>query len=85
MPPYSRYNNRAFSVPFIDNIFIFTTTTMDDHISHVMQVIKLLNKYNLRMNVKKCHLGYSACVVLGHVLTGTTRSPDPAKVKAILE
>lgn len=42
-----------------------------------------LTKFNLRLNVKKCRLGYTTLRVLGHILNGSSRTADPDKVQAI--
>ena len=73
---------RDFATPFIDNIYIHTNTTIEDHAKQVRQVLQLLNQWNLRINEKKCFFGYSAVNVLGHLLSGDTKRPDPAKVAA---
>ena len=72
---------RSFATPFIDNIYVHTNTTMEDHAGHVCQVLAILNKWNLRINRAKCFFGYTAVNVLGHLVSGDSRQPDPAKVK----
>jgi transposase InsO family protein len=73
---------RGFATPFIDNIYIHTNTSFEDHIDQVCQVLKILNKWNLRINQSKCFFGYTAVNVLGHLLSGDSRRPDPSKVLA---
>ena len=77
------YPHRSFCVSFIDNIYVRTVGSMDDHINHVQIVIRVLNRWQLRLNSSKCHFGYTALVVLGHVLTPDSVSPDPAKIQAL--
>ena len=64
---------RDFSVPFIDNIYVYTTTDIHDHITQVNTVLSLLNTWNLRVNIDKCHFGYTSIIVLGHVLSGDSK------------
>jgi len=72
------YDCPDFSAIFIDNIYVFSMT-LEDHIQHVSKILRLLNKFHLRVNRDKCHFGYIACVVLGTVITSSARYPDPHK------
>jgi len=45
--------------------------------------LALLNRYNLRINTRKCFFGYKAVLVLGHVLSPTTKSADMNKISAL--
>ena len=73
----------VFVVLFVDDLLVFTRTTLKDHIAHVNEVLQLLNLYNLRLNVKKCRFGFRKLRVLGHILSGSQRSADPSKVRAV--
>ena len=76
---------RDFATPFIDNIYVHTNTTMEDHADQVSQILQILNKWNLRINRTKCFFGYTAVNVLGHLVSGNTKQPDPAKKLTALE
>lgn len=76
---------RHFACPFIDNIYVYTTGSFDEHVDRVAQVLDLLNKYNLRVNEAKCFFGYRAINCLGHIISGTTKAPDPSKIQALAE
>jgi hypothetical protein len=54
-----------------------------DHAQHVRRAISLLNKWNLKLNIDKSHFGYTRMRLLGHVLSGDSRAPDPDKIKEI--
>lgn len=75
--------DREYATPFIDNIYIHSDGSMEDHARKVRRIIELLNKYNLRLNLDKCNFGYTAVNVLGHFLSGDTRRLDPAKMSAV--
>ena len=76
-------HSRDFATPFIDNIYVHTSGSLQDHIDAVKKVLQLLNDNNLRINMDKCFFGYTAVNVLGHVLSGTTKTPDMAKLSAL--
>jgi transposase InsO family protein len=71
---------------FVDDIFIFTKTDdMDAHIRTVREVLKRLNSHNILLNAKKCHFGFTKVLLLGHLVGGNARSPDPLKVQTAIE
>lgn len=74
---------REFSTPFIDNVYIHTNTTIEDHIAQVNRVLAIFNKWHLRLNLDKCNFGYKAVNVLGHLLSGDSKKPDPDKISAL--
>ena len=74
---------REFATPFIDNIYVHTDGTMEEHIKQVNEVIQLLTDSCLRLNLDKCHFGYTAVNVLGHLLSGDSKKPDPQKISAL--
>ena len=77
------HDHTDVTTPFIDNIYVHTKGTIQDHIEAVKKVLALLNLYKLRINVKKCFFGYKAVLVLGHVLSSTTKSVDMTKISAL--
>ena len=79
------HKDRDVTAPFIDNIYVHTKGSIEVHIDAVRRVLMLLNKYKLRINIKKCFFGYKAVLVLGHLLTSTTKSVDINKVSALKE
>lgn len=79
------HDSRAFATPFIDNIYVHTSGSLQDHIDAVKKVLQLLNDNNLRINMEKCFFGYTAVNVLGHVISGSTKTPDMIKISALNE
>ena len=77
------HDHTDVTTPFIDNIYVHTKGTIQDHIIAVKKVLALLNRYKLRINIKKCFFGYKAVLVLGHVLSSTTKSVDMTKISAL--
>ena len=76
---------RDYATPFIDNIYVHTNGSMEEHAGHVRHILSLLNKYKLRVNLEKTYLGYTAVNVLGHLVSGTTKQVDPTKISSLLE
>ena len=73
-----------FVLVFVDDLCIFSESA-DVHSEHVKEVVQRLTAARLTLNVKKCHFGYKRLRVLGHVLSGSTRAPDPKKLSTMGE
>jgi hypothetical protein len=69
-----------FVLVYVDDIIIFSNGSIEDHAQKVSSVLKLLSSHNLRVNRDKCHLGFKRLRFLGHLLSGTQRTPDPRKL-----
>jgi transposase InsO family protein len=66
---------------YVDDICIFTSGSMEEHAAAVNEVLARLNKFNLRLNLEKCHFGFKKILMLGHQLSGNERTIDPLKVQ----
>ena len=73
-----------FVIIFVDDILVFSRS-IEEHFEHLKLVIKRLTKFNLKLNFEKCHFGYSRLRVLGHVVSGVARTPDPKKLTTMGE
>jgi hypothetical protein len=51
--------------------------------SHIEEVVKKLEKYNLKLNLEKCTFGSEKVKILGHILSYNTIEMDPAKKETI--
>jgi len=72
-------------VIWVDDIAICTKGTFADHIATVQEVIRRLTAHNMRLNQDKCHFGFKKILLLGHFLSGTERSVDPAKAHQLID
>jgi hypothetical protein len=77
------YDMQDFAIVFIDNVYVFTKGSVQDHIGHCSRVLQALTDNQLRVNAAKCHFGYQSIVALGHVISADSRSPDPAKLEVL--
>jgi hypothetical protein len=68
----------SFTLIYVDDIVIFSSS-LEDHIRHVIQVLRLFTRFNLRLNLGKCHFCFSEIAALGHRLGPHGRSADPSK------
>ena len=55
--------------------------TFEEHKKHVKIVLDKLNEINMKLQLKKCHFGFSSIEALGHVISGDGRRPDPKKIE----
>jgi transposase InsO family protein len=69
-----------FALVYVDDIIVFSDGSAEDHAAKTAAVLDLLTAHNLRVNGDKCHFGYTRLRFLGHLLSGTERTPDPRKL-----
>ena len=87
------YTNK-FVILYIDDILIYSTT-FDDHLSHVAQVLQVLKVAQLKIQLNKCQFAWNSVEFLGHFITpegfgpnkknieDVTLFPTPSKVKDV--
>ena len=72
------------AMAYLDDISIFSKTEKE-HIKHVLEIVRELQKHSLVLNEKKCTWGRSSILYLGHIASGDGLRPNPEKVDAILK
>ena len=71
-----------FTLVYIDDIIIFSLT-LEDHISHLDQVLKAIEDSRVKLSVTKWHFGYQSLLLLGQKVSWLGLSTDKEKVDAI--
>jgi len=69
---------------YLDDILVFSTT-WDDHVKHVKQVLGILQREKLYVNLSKNEFGKTYLVYLGHIVGGFQLKIDPSKVDVIFK
>ena len=69
---------------YLDDVIIFSTT-LDQHISHILKVLECFEKANLKLNLQKCQFCYCEVEYLGHIVTPNGCKPNIRNVEAIKE
>ena len=69
---------------YLDDVTIFSTT-LDQHISHILKVLECFKKANLKLNLQKCRLCCCEVEYLGHIVTPNGCKPNIRNVEAIKE
>ena len=69
---------------FLDDIFINSKGSLEEHKCYVMNCLKRLADDNLRINLLKCHIGKLQIDWLGYHISQTGISPLEIKTAAIL-
>lgn len=68
---------------YLDDIVVFSST-FDDHLQRLDEVLTCLSNAGLQLNTKKCHFGSTTIKVLGHLVNKDGIQPDPDKISAVL-
>jgi hypothetical protein len=73
---------RKFVLVFFDDILVYNKS-MEEHISHLAQVLQILRANNLTAKIIMCVFATNQVEYLGHVINCQGVSPDSAKIQAI--
>jgi hypothetical protein len=73
-----------FCVVYLDDVLIFSDT-LEEHITHVKQVLSRLRDFGLTCKLKKCEFHATSLSFLGFVISPEGVSMDPDRVSAIAE
>lgn len=74
----------GFAMVFVDDIYVFSNGSLQDHLEKLDAVMSLLRNSDLQLNWKKLKICERSMKVLGHVLEGNTATPCPSKIKAVM-
>ncbi|KAK3754208.1 hypothetical protein QZH41_003310 [Actinostola sp. cb2023] len=69
---------------YLDDILVFGST-FEETLSRLEMVLSRLFKLNLKVKPEKCQLFREKVRYLGHIVTSEGTSPDPEKVRAVME
>lgn len=73
---------RQFVLVFFDDILVYSTS-IQEHVVHLKQVLDVLRKEQLYAKKSKCAFGQDKIEYLGHIITGKGVKTDPAKIEAM--
>ena len=69
---------------YIDDIIIFSKS-VEEHLIHLEEVFRRLRDANVKLNPKKCSFVKQKVEYLGHVVTPDGVTPNPEKVRVVLD
>ena len=75
--------NGKICTAYFDDIVVYTTGTLEQHLKDVETVFAKLRNAHLTAKVSKCHFAMTEINFVGHVVSKGTIKPDPEKLKAI--
>ena len=73
-----------FVMVYFDDILIYNKSN-EEHLSHLREVLAVLEKSKLYVNLKKCSFMTKKLLFLGFVVSGDGIQVDKEKIKAIRE
>lgn len=71
-----------YAAAHVDDFIIFSST-WEQHMEHLSDILMRLRQANLTVKLKKCQFARKKIKILGHVIEGGCLKPDPEKVEAI--
>ena len=73
---------QSFVVVYFDDILVYSPSK-EKHLQHLRQVLEVLQKEKLYVNLKKCSFLQTEVVFLGFIVSEEGLKPDPEKIQAI--
>ena len=67
---------------YLDDINIYSTT-FEEHMQHLQEVMERFRQANLKLNLEKCQFCKKELAFLGHVINANGIQPDPGKVDKV--
>jgi hypothetical protein len=74
----------SFVIVYLDDILVYSAT-LEENISHLMQVLDILKKHQFFANLKKCEFAQQYLVYLGYVKSGGELKIHPTDMEAIMK
>ena len=69
---------------YVDDIVVLSTSVRQ-HIADCNSLLAIMSKYNLRLNLRKCHFAYRRLRTLGFLLSGSEKRVDSRKAQEVLD
>jgi hypothetical protein len=73
---------RKCALVFFDGILIYSSS-FEAHLTHLTTILELLHKYNWKVKLSKCAFAQSSIAYLGHIISVSGVSTDPAKIMVV--
>lgn len=74
----------TFMEDYVDDL-LAKSFTRAEHLSILTNIFDRLEKFQVRLNPKKCVFGVTSSKLLGYIVLAKGIEVDPAKVQAIME
>ncbi len=74
--------NRKEVLVFIDDLIVFSRS-LEEHEARLIQVLKRLREFGLKLSPEKCKFYQTSVRYLGHIVSQHGVETDPAKVEAL--
>jgi len=74
--------NLEICLVYLDDIVVFSTTP-EEHLKRLTQVLERLKQANLKLKPSKCKLMQRQVVFLGHIVSGQGIATDPEKTRLV--
>nr|AHN53418.1 pol polyprotein [Nuttalliella namaqua] len=69
---------------YLDDVVVYSSS-FSEHLQRLSFVLAAFRQAGLQLNHKKCHFGYQQLKILGHVVSPKGVTPDPEKVRAVVD
>ena len=81
---HQAFTDMSFAVEYLDDLNV-ASKDFEEHLQHLDKVLEHCRQMNLKLNAKKCNFAAPEALFLGHIVGQAGVSPDPGKVKAVVD
>ena len=74
-----------FCVAYMDDVLVYSSGTLEEHIEHVRKVLSRLKEHGLFVKPEKCEFHVTETKFLGYIISPDGVRMDPERVKTIVE
>ena len=75
---------RFFCLAYLDDVIVFSKQ-LSKHVEDLRRVLDRIRAAGLKLKTTKCKLFSDEVLYLGHVISATGISPDPAKLRVLAD
>ena len=69
---------------YLDGLTIITSSSFEDHLAKVEEVMKQIQSAWLKCNIDKCKFAWPKVEYLGYIITREGIKLDPKQIKAVI-
>jgi hypothetical protein len=74
-----------FVTAYLDDILVYSSRTLEEHVKHVKKVLRKLKEYKLYLQLGKCEFYVKETEFLGFIVSTEGVKINPKKISAVQE
>jgi hypothetical protein len=76
---------RIFATAYLDDVLVYSSGTLEEHVEHVKKVLRKLKEYKLYLQLGKCEFHVKETEFLGFIVSTEGVKMNPKKIATVQE